>query len=189
MIILGIDPGTATTGWGIINTRQTEEGKQKKVNRAGTANGHNLTLIDFGCIMTRSTDKMGERLVILRKSLDKIIKTHRPDCMVIERLFFGANSSSALSVGQARGVVLLSAQENKLAIFEYTGLQVKLQVANHGRADKGSIQTAVRRYLKVNRLPKPKDQSGKSVFSFRDDAYDAVATAICHVLKTESSKQ
>ena len=135
--------------------------------------------------MTESTDKMGDRLVILRKNLQKIIKENKPDCMIIERLFFGSNVTSALTVGQARGVVMLSASENKVPIFEYTGLQVKLVVADHGRADKEAVQKAVRKHLSVRKLPDPKDQSGKIVLRFRDDAYDAVAVAICHVLKSD----
>ncbi len=188
MIILGIDPGTATTGWGII-THQPKTNKHQKIKEGSSpkANRHSLSLIDYGCIITDSESQMGDRLVILKKGLDKVIKTHRPDCIVIERLFFGSNVTSALTVGQARGVVLLSSSENKLDTFEYTGLQVKLTVADHGRADKNAIQEAVRRHLKVKDLPNPKDQSGKEVFRFRDDAYDAVAAAICHVLKTAIS--
>ena len=176
MVILGIDPGTATTGWGII--RQKGSGKKRE------SNSH-LSLVSFGCILTDSKDEMGERLFILRHSLKKIIKTFSPDCVVVEKLFFGANSTSALSVGQARGVVLLVAREYKLPTYEYTGLQVKLTVADHGRADKKSIQTAVRRHLGIKNLPRPKDQSGNPVFRFRDDAYDAVAATICHTLKSK----
>jgi len=201
MIIIGIDPGTATTGWGIIkrtaNTRPpsfTRRSGRSEQQTAGDKKGRSprtascsLSLVDFGCILTDSTDLMGERLLVLKRALQKIIKTYHPDCMVIEKLFFGANSTSAMSVGQARGVVLLVARENRLPTFEYTGLEVKLAVANHGRADKKSIQTAVRSHLRVTNLPKPKNQVGEPVFRFRDDAYDAVATAICHVLKTENS--
>ena len=183
MIILGIDPGTATTGWGLV--KQTSVSKQLSANKKNSLpNGFTISLVDYGCIITDSEAEMGERLVVLKKGLDKVIKTHRPDCIVIERLFFGSNVTSALTVGQARGVVLLASSENKLQTFEYTGLQVKLTVADHGRADKVAIQKAVRKYLKVRKLPNPKDQSGKEVFRFRDDAYDAVAAAICHVIKT-----
>ncbi len=176
MIILGIDPGTATTGWGLI-----------KVDKPNKLVG--LELIDFGCIITSSDSEMGDRLVILKKGLDKVIKTHKPACVVIERLFFGSNVTSAITVGQARGVVLLASSEQKLDIFEYTGLQVKLTVAEHGRAEKSAIQEAVRKYLGVKELPNPKDQDGKEVFRFRDDAYDAVAAAICHVLKASAPKE
>ncbi|MEX0621538.1 MAG: crossover junction endodeoxyribonuclease RuvC [Candidatus Woykebacteria bacterium] len=176
MLIIGVDPGTATTGWGVI--RKTK-GKSENAK-----NGNSLQLIDFGCILTKSTDEMGDRLFILRRSLQKIIKEHRPEMMVIERLFFGANATSALSVGQARGVVLLVARENKLKTYEYTGLQVKLTVADHGRADKKAVQRAVKKHLGITRLRNPKDQFGREVFRFRDDAYDAVAATICHVIKT-----
>jgi len=177
MVILGIDPGTATTGWGIIH--KIKPGR-------GVTNGRTLKLVDFGCILTDSNMAMGDRLVILWKSLKKVIETHKPDSIVIEKLFFGANSTSAITVGQARGVVLLVAAEKKLNIFEYTGLQVKLTVAEHGRADKKAIQRAVRKYLKTSNLPQPRDQQGKPVFRFRDDAYDAVAASICHLIKTRN---
>ncbi|HEX7455893.1 MAG TPA: crossover junction endodeoxyribonuclease RuvC [Candidatus Nanoarchaeia archaeon] len=184
MIILGIDPGTATTGWGIVRLKGNRE-QQTAKNKKNCP----LSLVDFGCILTESKDEMGRRLLVIKRALQKIVKSHHPDCIVIEKLFFGANSTSALSVGQARGVVLLVAAENKLPTFEYTGLEVKLTVADHGRASKESIQSAVRRSLGIKRLPDPKDQTGRPVFRFRDDAYDAVAATICHVIKTASSKQ
>lgn len=185
MKILGIDPGTATTGWGVVEKvgkkNQKSSFKSRKENQTGK---DSIKLVDFGCILTDSGEKMGDRLLTLRNSLRKIIKSHKPDCIVIERLFFGANATSALSVGQARGVVLLVAAENKLPTFEYTGLEVKLVVADHGRADKKTIQTAVRRHLGVKRLPDAKDQFSRPVFRFRDDAYDAVAATICHIVKS-----
>lgn len=188
MVILGIDPGTATTGWGVLDYKRVG-GRTKisteKIN-TGKKGNNPISLINFGCILTDSKEEMGKRLVILKKALQNIIKTHRPGEMVIERLFFGANSTSALSVGQARGVVLLVGTEFDLPIFEYTGLEVKLVVAGHGRADKKAVQTSVRKHLGINRLPNPKDQLGRRAFTFRDDAYDAVAATICHVIKTGS---
>jgi crossover junction endodeoxyribonuclease RuvC len=186
MIIIGIDPGTATTGWGIVGYKSGAK-KRKKSGRKLVGNSgkkNEVSLIDFGCILTDSKEEMGKRLLILKGSLREIIKAHQPHVIVIEKLFFGANSTSALSVGQARGVVLLTAAEFRLPVFEYTGLEVKLAVANHGRADKKAIQTAVRRHIGIRKLPKPKDQSGNPVFRFRDDAYDAVAATICHVIKS-----
>ncbi len=187
MIILGIDPGTATTGWGIISNQKSAIRDQKK-KREGSqiADCKLLKLVNFGCVLTDPKSEMGDRLLILKRALKKIIQSYKPDHMVVERLFFGANSTSALSVGQARGVVLLVAAEAKVPTSEYTGLEVKLSVANHGRADKKSIQTAVRRHLGIKNLPKPKDQYGHQVHRFRDDAYDAVAATICHVLKSEN---
>ena len=203
MIILGIDPGTATTGWGIIKktenrkqpparTRQVKgvgrESDNKKSSLLRT-DGYLLSFIGFGCILTDSKEEMGKRLLNLKKSLQNIIKNYRPEKIVVERIFFGANSTSALSVGQARGVVLLIAPESKLPIFEYTGLEVKLTVAGHGRADKKAIQTAVRRHLGINRLPHPKDQLGRRAFTFRDDVYGAVAATICHVIKQQTTNK
>jgi len=189
MVILGIDPGIATTGWGVIRLAESgkhkEAGDKKKMKKGSSQTADRyLNLVGFGCVLTNSKDDMGERLYILRGSLKNIIKIYRPDQMIIEKIFFGANSTSALSVGQARGVVLLVARENKVPVFEYTGLEVKLTVADHGRADKKTVQTAVRKLLRVKKLPEPKDQNGNGVFRFRDDAYDAVAAAICHVLKS-----
>ncbi|OGY27060.1 MAG: hypothetical protein A2Z11_00935 [Candidatus Woykebacteria bacterium RBG_16_43_9] len=186
MVILGIDPGTATTGWGVVGYNRVGSSKvkigRKNTNRISQKN-NSISLIDFGCILTDSKEQMGKRLLILKKSLRDIIEAHRPEEMVIERLFFGANSTSALSVGQARGVILLAAAEFNIPIFEYTGLEVKLTVADHGRADKKVVQTAVRKHLGTNRLPHPKDQFGRRAFTFRDDAYDAVAATICHLIK------
>lgn len=188
MVILGIDPGTATTGWAVLDYKRA--GGRTKISIEKTSKeqkGNNsISLINFGCILTDSKEKMGKRLVIINRALRNIITTHRPEIMVIERLFFGANSTSALSVGQARGVVLLVGAEFDLPTFEYTGLEVKLAVADHGRADKKAVQTAVRKHLGTNRLPNPKDQLGRRAFTFRDDAYDAVAATICHVIKTAS---
>ena len=187
MIILGIDPGTATTGWGVVGYKKiinnSPNGGPKKGKSSKKSNS--FSLVNFGCILTDSKQEMGKRLLLLGQSLRDIIKTYKPEEVVVERLFFGANATSALSVGQARGVILLVAEEFKIPIFEYTGLQIKLLVAGHGRADKGAIQTAVRRHLGVKNLPDPKDQLGKRAFTFRDDAYDAVAATICHVLKTD----
>jgi len=189
MLIIGIDPGTATTGWGIIeiqNPRLAGKPAKLKIKNA-KVNDRQIKLVDFGCIVTEPTSEMGDRLLILSKALRSLIKTHQPNLMVIEKLFFGANSTSALSVGQARGVVLLVASENKVNVSEYTGLEVKLSVAGHGRADKNTVQTAVRKHLNVRKLPNPKDHQGKEVFRFRDDAYDAVAAAICYVIKSENT--
>ena len=182
MIILGIDPGTATTGWGVVSYQKI---KKSAGNSNPIINNSLFSLIKFGCILTDSKLEMGKRLLILGQSLRDIIKTYKPEEIVIERLFFGANATSALSVGQARGVILLVAEEFKIRAFEYTGLQIKLYVAGHGRADKKAVQTAVRRHLGIKNLPVPKDQLGKRAFTFRDDAYDAVAATICHVIKTD----
>jgi len=154
MIILGIDPGTATTGFGVIETFS------KKVK-----------LVQFGCITTPAGEEMPRRLLKLRKELKRKIKEFKPEVMVIERLFFNTNAKTAMSVGQARGVVMLVAAECKLPVFEYTALEAKLELTGYGRSDKKKVEKAVKRQLRVRRKIKP------------DDAADALAVAICHVKK------
>ena len=172
MILIGVDPGTATTGWGVVKI-QTVKGKK--------ANG--LKLMGFGCILTDPEEEMPKRLLVIRKELKKVLNKYSPSDIIVEKLFFGANARTAIAVGQARGVVMVTAAESKIPLHEYTGLEVKLEVANHGRSDKKTVQTAVRRILGVSDLPKPTDQGGKEVNRFRDDAYDAVAVALCHLSK------
>lgn len=167
MLVLGIDPGTATTGYGIIDVPDSTE---------------LITLKKFGCIMTPKQAEMPARLLTLRNCLSEIITIYKPDCIAVEKLFFGVNARSAMTVGQARGVVMVTAEEQKVPIFEYQGLVVKLKLTGYGRAAKSDIQKAVLNYLGKKELPKPTDQNGKSVWSFRDDAYDAVAIAIYHII-------
>ncbi len=169
MIILGIDPGTARMGWGSIKIKN-----QKLKIKNG-----NLELLGYGCVVTDKEDGVGKRLGILRKELKKLLTAHNPDIMVIERLFFGMNAKTAISVGQATGVIMLTASEHKVPTIEYTGLQVKLTVAGHGRADKKVVQQKIRQILGRNRATlkfSAKDHAW-------DDASDALAIAICHILK------
>ena len=175
MILLGIDPGTATTGWGVVKLNKNKA-KSRGVN-AG------LEFLGFGCILTSPEDEMPNRLHIINSELNKVLRFYKPEGMVVERLFFGANARTAIAVGQARGVVMLAAAESRTPFYEYTGLEVKLEVAKHGRADKKTVQEAVRRVLGVKDLPKPKNQKGVEVNRFRDDAYDALAIALCHMKK------
>lgn len=116
---------------------------------------------------------MPKRLLMLQKELKKVIKNYQPDCLAMEQLFFGVNSKTAMSVGQARGVVMVTAAEKKIPFFEYQGLQVKFTITGYGRSDKKQIQTSVKKYLKMAEKPKP------------DDAADALAVAICHLIKNE----
>ncbi len=162
MIILGIDPGTASTGWGTIEIPTL----RKKVFRK---NG--FRCLSYGCIKTPVGLLMTERLLILRNELRKIIKLYQPDCLVMEQLFFGANSKTAISVGQARGVVMVTAAERKIPLFEYQGLQIKLLLTGYGRANKNKIQESVKKILNLRKEPKP------------DDAADALAVCICHAFK------
>lgn len=154
MIILGIDPGTASMGYGVIKI----EGKRP-------------VLKDQGVIRTMSEMQMPKRLCVLYANLDEIIKRFRPDLVVIERLFFNTNSKTAMTVGQARGVSMLVAAHNNVEVQEYTALQAKLAVTGYGRADKKEMQEGVRKMLGVSTVIKS------------DDANDGVAIALCHFKK------
>lgn len=168
MIIFGIDPGTATTGYGVI---KRVKGLGSRVKSLG------IELVDYGCIVTAKEMEMPLRLFSIQKDLKKLLKQYNPDCVIIEQLFFGVNSKTAMTVGQARGVVLSTAAGLKIPIFEYQGLHVKHVLTGSGRADKKDIQKSVMRYLGKRKLKKPAN-------GYLDDAADALAVAICHVIKT-----
>lgn len=176
MIILGIDPGTATTGYGVIKIPDDILGRQYS---------YGIELVSYGNIFTDKDKPMADRLWRLARSLDELIKKFQPDQLVTEMLFFGANLKTAIMVGQARGIVLMSAAKYRVPITEYTGLQVKLMVAGSGRADKSEVHDGVRKFLgqdgRKRRRLKANWKGGHL-----DDATDALAIAICHVLKTAS---
>ena len=151
MIILGVDPGTAICGYGIIES-----------------DGDQLSVISFGAITTPSNWKMPQRLEHIHRELGSLVGKYQPTDAVVEKLFFSRNVTTALSVGQARGVALLAAAQANLKIHEYTPLQVKQAVVGYGRADKNQIQQMVRMLLQLESVPHP------------DDAADALAIAICH---------
>lgn len=151
MIILGIDPGIADTGFGVIEKQ---------------ANGK-LACLEYGSIKTKAGVEMSARLEELAVGLDEIMKKYRPEIMSIEELFFCNNVKTALIVGQARGVALLTARQNKITIKEFTPLQVKQAVSSYGKADKGQVQRMVKMLLNLKEIPKP------------DDAADALAVAMC----------
>lgn len=151
MIILGIDPGTATTGFGLI---------EKK--------GAKISLIDFGCILTPAKIPLEDRLHTIFDELSDILKKHMPQQIAVEELFFSTNAKTAISVGQARGVILLAAKKQGLSVAEYTPLEVKMALTGYGKADKKQIQHMVKAVLSLAEVPKP------------DDAADALAIAICH---------
>ena len=157
MRILGIDPGTATTGWGVVEKSKIKNQKSK------------LTLIDYGCILTDKKHRLSSRFKIIYNEIGKIIKKYQPDYVALERLFFFKNLKTAFSVGEARGVIKLAIEMKKLPMVEYTPLQIKQILADYGRADKRVMQSKVRKILGLRRLPRP------------DDAADALAVAICYV--------
>ncbi len=165
MLILGVDPGTATTGWGVIRVSKSR------------GNGQNgLELVDYGCIVTSKDHQMPQRLYLLQKELKKLLQHHKPQAICVEQLFFGANARTAMTVGQARGVVMATAAGMGIPFFEYQGLAVKLVVGGHGRADKKQVERGVKRILGLRSLKKPAN-------GFKDDAVDAIAIALCHVIK------
>jgi crossover junction endodeoxyribonuclease RuvC len=151
MIILGIDPGIATLGYGIVKYE-----------------GNKFTSIDYGAITTQAKTPMPERLGIIYDSLSELIKQYKPDAIAVEELFFNKNVKTALIVGHARGVVLLAGYNSQVSTYEYTPLQVKQAVVGYGRAEKSQVQYMVKILLNLKEIPKP------------DDVADALAIAICH---------
>lgn len=152
MLTLGIDPGTATTGFGLV--RQLAD---------------KLDHVHCGVITTTPKDSPQDRLRKIHAELKQLIIKHKPTHMAVERLFFGVNTKTAMAVGQARGIVLLTAAEHGLPVIEYTPLEVKVAVTGYGKAEKKQIQQMVKFLLKMADIPKP------------DDAADALAVAICHL--------
>jgi crossover junction endodeoxyribonuclease RuvC len=153
MLAIGIDPGTAITGYGVL--REESDGS--------------LTVIDYGVIETSSREAMPQRLVQLYQELKDIIQLHQPQSGAVEKLFFARNVRTALSVGQARGVALLALAEAGVEIAEYSPNEVKQAVAGYGGADKHQVQAMVQALLELDQIPQP------------DDAADALAVAICHI--------
>lgn len=167
MVIFGVDPGTATTGYGVIKAQGFRT--KKKVE-----------LVDYDCIVTPKEQPMPMRLYLIQKELKGLLRQFKPDCVIVEQLFFGANARTAMTVGQAKGVVLSTAASYRIPIFEYQGLQVKLTLTGSGRADKKQIQKSVMKYLGKRELKRPLN-------GYLDDAADALAVAICHVIKTSNA--
>lgn len=151
MLVLGVDPGSAITGFGLIREA-----------------GSRLEAVEYGCIRTSPAKPIELRLKAIYNELGDIIERHRPDFFAVEELFFNKNVRTALTVGQARGVIILAGAKNGLPLHEYTPLQVKQAVVGYGRADKNQIQFMVKTILNLPEIPKP------------DDVADALAVAICH---------
>jgi len=158
MIILGIDPGTASTGYAFVKATSTSSAVPK--------------IVAYDVITTGKDLDMPKRLRYLYLQLSSLCKKYKPTHMVVERLFFNSNAKTAMSVGQARGVALLVGAEYDVDIYEYTALQAKLVLTGYGRAEKKAMQEAVKDYLGLSSTIKP------------DDANDAVAMALCHLRKS-----
>lgn len=157
MRILGIDPGYAIVGYGIIDY---------KSNRFET--------VDYGAILTNAGAAFHERLELIYDGLFSLMEKYRPEVMSLEKLFYNNNAKTVIDVSQARGVTMLAAQKNGLDIFEYTPLQVKQSVVGYGKAEKKQVQEMTRIILKLDAIPKP------------DDTADALAMAICHAHSSAS---
>jgi crossover junction endodeoxyribonuclease RuvC len=153
MLAIGIDPGTATTGYGLV--RENQDGS--------------LSVVDYGAILTPADMPMPLRLLELYKKIKEILFLHRPESSAVEKLFFQRNVRTAISVGQGRGVVLLALAESGVEVMEYTPLEVKQAVVGYGGADKRQVQSMVKAILNLDEIPTP------------DDAADALAIAICHL--------
>lgn len=151
MIILGIDPGYAIVGWGVIEY-----------------NANKFSVIDYGAVTTEAKTPFNDRLKQVYDGIDTIMKRYSPQTLAIEKLFYNTNAKTVIDVAQARGVINLAAVQNKIPIFEYTPLQVKQSVVGYGRAEKKQVQEMTRVILKLEKIPKP------------DDTADALAMAICH---------
>lgn len=152
MLVLGIDPGLATTGYGLV-----------------TKTGDFLQAVDYGYIGTRATLPLPQRLLKIFYGVDGLLKKYLPDALSIEQLFFCKNTRTALQVGQARGVILTAAAQLRCPVYEYTPLQVKQSIAGYGKADKKQVQQMVRLILRLKETPKP------------DDVADALAIAVSHM--------
>lgn len=159
MIILGIDPGIARTGWGVVEvqsaTLRLRSGRECKVQ-------------SYGCVETKAGEEVQKRLSKIYHEMIRIIEAYSPDALAIEELFFNTNAKTAFVVGQARGVIMLAAQEKKVQISIYTPLQVKVALTGYGRAEKMQVGKMVKVLLKLKEIPKP------------DDVTDALAVALTH---------
>lgn len=161
MIVLGVDPGKATTGWGVL--RYEPEGKKKKC-------------LDYGVIRTDSDSEDPERLRVIFNRVNRLMREYEPDRVAAETLYFFKNKKTALGVAQARGVVLLSAARKRTPVTGYTPLQVKMAICGYGRAEKKQIQKMVKELLSLDKIPRP------------DDAADALAVAICETRASSLEK-
>ncbi|NCO23095.1 crossover junction endodeoxyribonuclease RuvC [bacterium (Candidatus Moisslbacteria) CG12_big_fil_rev_8_21_14_0_65_36_11] len=150
MVILGIDPGVATTGYGVIKFSESGES----------------CIFVYGIISSSARERFSKRLLKIYQELKKIIKKYKPDLLAIENIYFAKNAKTAINVGKAIGVILLLGEEKKIPFLELTPLQVKQSLTGFGRADKAQVQNMVKRLLGLSKIPKP------------DDAADALAMAL-----------
>lgn len=158
MRVIGIDPGTAIVGYGIIDY-----------------NKNKYSIVDYGVILTSKDLSTEERLEIVYNEMDKILRKYEPEFMAIEDLFYFKNNKTVISVAQARGVILLAGKQNNIPMSNYTPLQVKIGITGYGKADKKQVQLMVQKFLGLSEIPKP------------DDAADALAICITHINSLSSN--
>jgi crossover junction endodeoxyribonuclease RuvC len=153
MIVLGLDPGLAITGYGLVQESPSGE----------------LVLLEYGAIRTRAGEQLPDRLLSINQQLDALLQEHHPDVVAVEELFFCKNVTTALVVGQARGVEILNAARHGLPVYEYKPMAIKQAISGYGSASKAQVQEMVRMLLDLDQVPQP------------DDAADGIAVAICHL--------
>ena len=158
MITLGIDPGLATVGFGVVES----------------VRGNDFNALEYGAILTKPNLSVEDRLCEIYDNVDELCKTFKPDAVSVEKLFFNTNEKTAINVAEARGVILLALKKNNIPIYEYTPLQIKQALTGYGRAEKKQIMYMVKTLLKLEKEPKP------------DDTADALAAAICHIYSSSS---
>lgn len=158
MIILGIDPGTARTGFGVVS----------KIPSSKSKNRGEIKCLDYGLIQTDPSLVPAERLKKINNELNKLIKKYQPKVLAVENVYFFKNFKTAIPVSQAKGVILLTAAKKKIPVYEFTPLQVKMAITGYGKAEKKQVQKMIQVLLNLKELPKP------------DDASDALAIAICY---------
>ncbi|HRD55848.1 MAG TPA: crossover junction endodeoxyribonuclease RuvC [Parachlamydiaceae bacterium] len=151
MLILGIDPGTLVTGYGLVSAKD-----------------HHFSAIDYGCIRPSLKDKLTDRYLYIYNGIKELLEKYQPDALVVETQFVNKNPQSAIKLGMARGIIILAAKKRGISVFEYAPTKIKLAVAGKGKASKFEVQRMVQLLLKLSALPEP------------EDAADALAAAICH---------
>ncbi len=151
MRIIGIDPGYAIVGYGVVDS-----------------DGFRFATVGYGAVTTPADMPFCDRLMTIYEDITALINRYKPDCMSIERLYFNTNTTTAIDVAQARGVILLAARQCGVEVYEYTPLQVKSSITGYGRAEKHQVMEMIKSFLSLESVPKP------------DDTADALALAVCH---------
>ena len=157
MRILGIDPGYAIVGFGILDYQ-----------------GMRFSTVEYGAILTEAHTDFAGRLAVIYEDMNYLLEHFKPQCISVEKLFFNTNKTTGIMVAEARGVILLAAGQHHVPVYEYTPLQVKSAVVGYGKAEKHQVMDMTRRFLKMEKMPRP------------DDAADAIAIALCHARSATS---